>query len=439
MLYLIYDILLFLAIPIIIPFYLFRYLRKGRLRKGIGERLGFLSGEKKSLLAGHDTIWVHAVSVGETMAARPLLKALKARYPGHRIVLSSVTETGQGIGESIGDVDLCIYFPFDFRFSVNRLLKTIRPSLIVVVETEIWPNFLRYARLLDIPVVLANGRISDKSFGGYRRFAWVFRSVLPNFSALCMQTEEDARRIVAIGAPPSRVSVTKNLKYDLPVRIASDERKAELRSTYRIPSGVPVITAGSTHQGEEEALLTAFRDLMDEGREVFLVLAPRHPERAEEVSVLLERMGIPFARRSSLSSHARDFRRGEALLLDSVGELMGIYSLSDLVFVGGSLVPVGGHNLLEPASVGVPVLFGPHMNNFREIASKILFSAAGVQVREASLLPSVVRDLLDNPAAREEMGGNGARLLVENRGATERHMEIIRTFFPEKVPCSLPR
>ncbi len=439
MLYLIYDILLFLSIPVIVPFYLLRFLRKGRLRKGIGERLGFLCGEKKSLLAGHDTIWVHAVSVGETMAARPLLKALKAWYPGHRIVLSTVTETGQGIGESIGDVDLCIYFPFDLRFSVKRLLKSIRPSLIVVVETEIWPNFLRCARLLDIPVVLANGRISDKSFGGYRCFSRVFRSVLMNFSALCMQTEEDARRIVAIGAPPSRVSVTKNLKYDLPVRIASDERKAELRSTYRIPRGIPVITAGSTHQGEEESLLTVYRALLDEGREIFLVLAPRHPERAEEVSGLLERMGIPFTRRSSLSARTRDFHRGEALLLDSVGELMGIYSLSDLVFVGGSLAPVGGHNLLEPASVGVPVLFGPHMNNFREIASKILSSAAGVQVTDASRLLSVIRGLLNNPAARAEMGGNGARLLLENRGATERHMEIIRTLFPEKVPCSLPR
>jgi 3-deoxy-D-manno-octulosonic-acid transferase len=391
------------------------------------------------LLSGCDTIWVHAVSVGETMAARPLLKALKARFPEHRIVLSTVTETGQGIAERIGDVDLCIYFPFDFRFSVNRLLKDIRPSLIVVVETEIWPNFLRCARLLHIPVVLANGRISDKSFGGYRRFSWVFRSVLPNFSALCMQTEEDARRIVAIGAPPTRVSVTKNLKYDLPALIVSDERKVELRSVYRIPPGIPVITAGSTHQGEEESLLTAYRALMDEGREIFLVLAPRHPERAEEVSGLLDRMGIPFSRRSSLSARARDFRSGEALLLDTVGELMGIYSFSDLVFVGGSLVPVGGHNLLEPASVGVPVLFGPHMNNFREIASKILSSEAGVQVADTIQIPAIIRDLLDYPAARAAMGANGARLLMENRGATERHMEIIRTFFPEKVPCNVPQ
>lgn len=436
MLYLVYDILLFLALPVIVPFYLLRFLRKGRLRKGIGERLGFLPKEKKAVLAGRDTLWVHAVSVGETMAARPLLKALKARYPRYGIVLSTVTETGQGIAESIGDVDLCIYFPFDFSFSVKRLLKDIRPSLIVVVETEIWPNFLRCARMRAIPVVLANGRISDKSFGGYRRFSWVFRSVLPNFSALCMQTGEDARRIVEIGAPHSRVSVAKNLKYDLPVRIASDQTRTELRSGYRIPRSIPVITAGSTHQGEEESVLAAYRALLDEGRELFLVLAPRHPERAEEVSALLERRGFSFVRRSALSSRTRDLCRGEVLLVDSVGELMGIYSFSDLVFVGGSLVPVGGHNLLEPASVGVPVLFGPCMNNFREIASKILSSKAGIQVSDASQLTSSFLALLDDPAARAEMGANGARLLEENRGATERHLKIIAGYLPEKASCA---
>lgn len=438
MLYLVYDILLILAVPLLVPFYLLRSLRRGKLRRGMGERLGFLSREKELLFAGRDTIWVHAVSVGETMAARPLLKALKSRYPAHAIVLSTVTETGQGIGESIRDVDLCIYFPFDLSLSVKRMLKTVRPSLIVVVETEIWPNFLRIARRLDIPVVLANGRISDKSFVGYRRFSRVFRSVLPNFSALCMQTDEDARRIVAIGAPLSRVSVTKNLKYDLPARIASDERRSELRTSYRIPPHMPIITAGSTHQGEEESLLTAYQSLIAEGRNIFLVLAPRHPERAGEVAALLEGMGISCMRRSALAAGPGDFRGGEVLLVDCVGELMGIYSFSDIVFVGGSLVPVGGHNLLEPASVGVPVLFGPHMNNFREIASKILSSKAGIQVSQAAQLPESIRALLDDPAARAEMGANGARLLMENRGATERHMEILTAFLPEKPPCSGP-
>ena len=438
-LYLVYDILLILAVPLLVPFYLLRYLRRGKLRRGVGERLGFLSREKELLFAGRDTIWVHAVSVGETMAARPLLKALKSRYPAHAIVLSTVTETGQGIGESIRDVDLCIYFPFDLSLSVKRMLKTVRPSLIVVVETEIWPNFLRIARRLDIPVVLANGRISDKSFVGYRRFSRVFRSVLPNFSALCMQTDEDARRIVAIGAPSSRVSVTKNLKYDLPARIASDETRSELRINYRIPPHMPVITAGSTHQGEEESLLTAYQALIAEGRDIFLVLAPRHPERAWEVSALLEGMGISCVRRSALEVGPVAFRGGEVLLVDCVGELMGIYSFSDIVFVGGSLVPVGGHNLLEPASVGVPVLFGPHMNNFREIASKILSSKAGIQVSQVAQLPKSIRALLDDPAARAEMGANGARLLMENRGATERHMEIIAPYLPEKPSCRGPR
>jgi 3-deoxy-D-manno-octulosonic-acid transferase len=425
MLYLIYDMLLLLAVPLLVPWYLCRYVRRGRLRKGIGERLGFIPREKCSLLDGSETIWVHAVSVGETMAVRPLLKALKARYPERKIVLSTVTETGRGIAEKLPDADLCIYFPFDFRFAVQSALEKVRPSLIVVVETEIWPNFLRHARLRGIPAVLANGRISDKSFGGYRRFSWIFRPVLENFSAFCMQTEEDARRIAAIGAPCSRVHVAGNLKYDIPVLIVPQEKKEKLRAKYRIPVGVPVVTFGSTHQGEEAAVLAACLTLSGEGREFFLVLAPRHPERAGEVEELLQRCGISFSRRSTLTERSRMFNPGESLLVDTVGELMDLYSISDLVFVGGSLVPVGGHNILEPASLGVPVLFGPHMNNFREIASRILGCGGGVQIEDSSMLTTVIRDLLDSPAARQEMGEKGARLLQEHSGSTGRHMAII--------------
>jgi len=425
MLYFFYDILLLLIVPFLVPWYLLRYVRRGRLRKGIGERLGFVSREKLSLLEGFDTIWVHAVSVGETMAVRPLLKALKVRYPERKIVLSTVTETGRGIAETLSDADLCIYFPFDFRFAVRPALEKLRPSLIVVVETEIWPNFLRHARLRGIPVVLANGRISDKSFGGYRRFSWMFRPVLENFSAFCMQTEEDARRIVAIGAPFSRVFVARNLKYDIPVLSVPEEMKEELRSKYRIPVGVPVVTFGSTHQGEEDAVLVACLTLTREGRELFPVLAPRHPERAGEVAELLGRYAISFTRRSSLAERSEPFAPGDALLVDTVGELMDLYSISDLVFVGGSLVPVGGHNILEPASRGVPVLFGPNMNNFREIASRVLECGGGVRVSDASMLTGVIRDLLDSPSARKDMGEKGSRLLRENSGSTERHMEII--------------
>lgn len=425
MIYFLYDILLLLAVPLLVPWYLVRYVRRGRLRKGIGERLGFISPEKLSLLEGSDRVWVHAVSVGETMAVRPLLRALKTRYPDRKIVLSTVTETGRGIAEKLSDADLCIYFPFDFRFAVQAALEKIRPSLIVVVETEIWPNFLRHARLRGIPAVLANGRISDKSLGGYLRFSWAFRPVLQNFSAFCMQTEEDARRIVAIGAPRARVHVAGNLKYDIPVRAVPEERREALRAKYRIPAGVPVLTFGSTHQGEEEAVLAACLTLWGEGREFFLVLAPRHPERAGEVAELLGQSGLSFSRRSSLAEHSDLFKSGESLLVDTVGELMDLYAVSDLVFVGGSLVTVGGHNVLEPASLGVPVLFGPHMSNFREIASRILACGGGVMVEDTAMLTTVIRGLLDSGAARKEMGERGAGLLREHSGATERHMEIV--------------
>jgi 3-deoxy-D-manno-octulosonic-acid transferase len=359
------------------------------------------------------------------MAVRPLLKALKARYPEKKIVLSTVTETGRSIAENLSDVDVCIYFPFDFGFAVRRMLQAVRPSLIVVVETEIWPNFLRYAHRSEIPTVLANGRISDKSFGGYLRFSWAFRPVLENFDALCMQTDVDARRIIEIGASPAKVHVAKNLKYDIPVLSISEERKRAVLATYHLPEGMPVLTAGSTHQGEEEAVLTAYRTLVNEGWEFLLVLVPRHPERAEEVAKLAEQFGIPCVRRSQLGAQSEMFTFGEVLLVDTVGELMDIYAISDLVFVGGSLVAVGGHNLLEPASLAVPVIFGPHMNNFREIATLILHHHGGIQVQDAAMLAQTLRQLLDSPGERLRLGENGARILTENRGSTERHMEII--------------
>ncbi len=427
-LYLVYDIFLFLAVPLIIPYYLIRFARKGRLRKGIGERLGFLSPEKRARFEGGDTVWVHAVSVGETMAVRPLLKALKAHWPDRKIVLSTVTETGRSIAENLPDVDVCIYFPFDFGFAVRRMLKAVDPSLVVVVETEIWPNFLRRAYCSGIPVVLANGRISDKSFGGYLRFSWLFRPVLENFDALCMQTGEDARRIIAIGALPERVHATGNLKYDITVHIVPEEKRAAIRDSYHIPGEVTVFAAGSTHQGEEETVLEAYRSLAGEGRQLFLVLVPRHPERAEEVAALAKQKALPCVRRSALGGISGSFRAGEVLLVDTVGELMDVYAIADLVFVGGSLVPVGGHNLLEPASLAVPMIFGSYMNNFREIAARILQSRGGIQVADPAGFSRVVAELLDSPEKRRELGGNGARILSENAGSTDRHMEIISAF-----------
>ena len=424
MIYFLYDILLWIALIGIIPYHLYRSASRGR-RAAFAERFGSIPREKVAALGGKEIIWVHAVSVGETMAAKPLLKALRQRFPEKRIVLSNVTETGRSIGEKLPEIDLCIYLPFDYRFAVRRVLQALRPSLVVIVETEIWPNFLRTASELGIPAVMVNGRISDRSFGRYLKLGWFFRPVLANFSALCMQTDEDARRIIAIGAAPSLVHVTKNLKYDLPSSALSPEQRSLLKKDYRIPASMPVLTAGSTHAGEEEMVLAAYRAILAAGNACLLILVPRHPERAGQVAELLRKEGAPYTLRSELEGRVEDFRSGEVLLVDRVGELMRLYSLSDLVFVGGSLVPTGGHNVLEPASLGVPVVFGPHMSNFREIAAMVLVSGGGVQVQDGGELVSVLNDLMADDMRRDAMGRCGVALMEENRGATDRHMEII--------------
>ncbi|HYS44531.1 MAG TPA: 3-deoxy-D-manno-octulosonic acid transferase, partial [Geobacteraceae bacterium] len=421
MIHLLYNIALWLAFPFLIAYHLYRSTSRGR-RPAFAERFGSIAKGKLAALEGERPIWVHAVSVGETNAVKPLLKALKERYPERKIVISNVTETGRSVALTIAEADLCIYFPFDYRFAVRRLLARIRPALILVVETEIWPNFLRAAREMGMPAVMVNGRISDRSFGRYLRLRWFFSRVLGDFARFCMQTGEDARRIVAMGAPSDRVEVTRNLKYDLPVASFSPTEKAEMRGLYRIPAGLLVLTGGSTHQGEEEAMVAAYRRLIAEGRELLLVLAPRHPERVPQVAEILRREGVPLTLRSLLTGRSEPFRSGEALLVDTVGELMRFYAVSDLVFVGGSLVPTGGHNILEPASLRVPVLFGPYMSNFRESAALVLEYGGGRQIQSGDELAAALASLLDDGEERRTMGENGARLMEENGGATLRHL-----------------
>ena len=424
MIFLIYDILLLLLSPLILVHHVWRTVSRGRSFAGFGERFGIIPPAKREALAGKGAIWVHAVSVGETMAVKPLLRELKRRFPGRPLVLSSVTETGRSVALSITEADLVVYFPFDFGFAVSRALRLVSPSLVVVMETEIWPNFLRCARRMGIPAVMVNGRISDRSFPRYLRFSRFFAPILDNLSALCMQSDEDARRITAIGAPGERVFVTRNLKYDLPAKAVSPGERRVLRLRYRLPAGARIITAGSTHAGEEEAVAACYLNLLADNPGHFLVLVPRHPERAAEVGAILEGRGLPFVRRSALVGAPEPFAGG-VLLVDTIGELMNLYALSDVVFVGGSLVPAGGHNLLEPASVGAPVLFGPHMHNFREITALMLEAGAGEQVEDFGELEAALRRLLTDEPARRSMGENGIRLMSEQGGAAARHMEII--------------
>lgn len=427
MFYLLYNILsIFLLIPVCL-YHLYRSLSRGRA-PAFGERFGFIAPGELEKIGQRPVIWLHAVSVGEAIASRPLLKALRTRYPNHAIVVSNTTETGRTITSGFSEQDSCIYFPFDFLPAVRRTLDRLRPAVVIIMETEIWPNFTREAARRHIPAILANGRISDRSYTRYQRFSWFFRHPLELFSALCMQTETDRERIVAIGALSKNTLASGNLKYDIPFRQVQPEERAALRERYAIAGNLTVFTAGSTHPGEEEQVIAAYQELLISHNDLFLVLVPRHPERAGDVADLLERLSIPFRRRTTLTDSSSPFAGGQVLLVDTIGEMMHLYALSDLVFVGGSLVPTGGHNLLEPASVGVPCLFGPHMTNFREIAALVLQYRAGIQVASAAELAATCRSLLDDAGLRRSLGENGLTMMRDNGGATERHLEVIARY-----------
>lgn len=424
--YLIYNIILLAALPLILVYHLYRSISRGR-PAALRERFGLTAGKDFPPAAGQRPIWVHAVSVGETVAVRPLLKAIKARYPKRPLVVSNMTETGRQVASGFPEIDLCIYFPFDYRFAVGKVLQAVNPAAIVIVETELWPNFLLEARRLGIPAMIANGRISDRSFTGYLRARGFFRPVLANVACFCMQSEEDARRIVVIGAPAERVTVARNLKFDIPASSVSASQRSELRHSFGIPPDAAVITAGSTHNGEDELIALSYLRLVESGLNPFLVIVPRHPERSSAVAELIRSKNLLIRRRSELSQDALPFSSGEVLLVDTVGELMQFYALADIAFVGGSLVPIGGHNLLEPASLGVPVLFGPHMANFREIAALVDSYGAGCEVASGEALTDACQRLIEDPVRRCSMGEAGVRLLRENAGATERHLSVLES------------
>jgi 3-deoxy-D-manno-octulosonic-acid transferase len=426
MFYLIYNALSIILVFPVLAYHLYRSISRGR-PPALAERFGLLSASELSKIDGRPVIWLHAVSVGESIAARPLLKALRAHYPKHAILVSNTTETGRGTTSAFPEKDLCIYFPFDFLPAVRRALDSIKPELVIIMETEIWPNFTREAASRNIPVVLANGRISDRSYARYLKFSWFFRHALQHFSRLCMQTETDCERIVAIGAPPDRTLRAGNLKYDIPFHSVGHDEKRCLRAHYSIPEGLLVLMAGSTHPGEEQLVIDTYRKLLPIFEGLFLILVPRHPERASEVATLLERSGISYQRRTSLQG-SEPFQQGGALLIDTVGEMMNLYALSDIAFVGGSLVPTGGHNLLEPASLGIPSIFGPHTNNFKEITELVLQYGAGVQVDSPEELTESCRTLITSSELRRVFGMNGLKLIRDNGGATERHLEVVAKY-----------
>ncbi len=424
--YQLYNLVLLIVAVILLPYYLLRGIRYGKSRRGVRERLGYYDPQLLAALPGRPVVWIHAVSVGESRAAVPLIRHLRKHCPEYRILLSNVTETGHAIARENPDIDDCIFFPFDFSWTVKRSLSLIRPHAVIIVETEIWPNFSRRAREMDIPLFLVNGRISDRSYPRYRRGRFFLKPILGCFTAFCMQSQADSERIIALGAERQRVENTGNLKFDHELREMSAGETCQRKKDYKIAPDCMVMVAGSTHEGEEKQLLEVYKNLHARIEcNLLLILIPRHPERVREIRGLLDKTGMSYRIRSALDASQELFDAGDVLLVDTLGEVLDFYSVADLVFVGGSLVPVGGHNLLEAALLAKPVLFGPHVHNFKEISAKLIRAGAGLMVRNPRELEQQSALMLNDPARCRAMGEAGRNLIAENAGATVRTMRHI--------------
>jgi 3-deoxy-D-manno-octulosonic-acid transferase len=418
-LYLLYSACLTVAFVLAVPFYLWKGRGTGKYLSNFRERLGRLPAGLEA--RGRASIWIHAVSVGEVLAARTLIAPLKRRFPDLNVFVSTTTLTGQAIARrSVTDSDGLFYAPFDFRHSVRRVLGVLQPRLLVLVETEIWPNLIHEARRRGARIAIVNGRLSPRSFGRYRRIRVFLAPVLAEIDLFAMQGEPHADRVRALGAPPGRVHALGNLKFDA---LEAPQPSAPLR---RLFSGVGdrlVWVAGSTVPGEEEQVVAAFRSIQDALPDAALVIAPRHPERFGQVSPVVTAAGLRAVRRSTLGDGAWD--PGDVLILDSLGELAQVYCFATVVFVGGSLAPAGGHNVLEPAVAGKAVVVGPHMENFQEIADQFLAEQALVQVDSAAALAHETLTLLRDASRREALGERARNLTSRNRGALARTLDAL--------------
>ncbi|MGH9774617.1 MAG: 3-deoxy-D-manno-octulosonic acid transferase [Candidatus Acidiferrales bacterium] len=416
------------------PYFLVRGARQGKYLRNLPERLGRIAPEIRARAASSvGGIWLHAVSVGEVMAAQDLVRELKERFPERAIFLSTTTETGQRVArERITSAAGVFYFPLDWAWAVRRVFRAIQPALIVILETEVWPNFLREARRRKVPVVIANARISDRSLRGYNRVNRYYNNfvaaALDDVTAFLAQTGEDAHRLEELGADPGRIEVTGNMKYDVePPR--DSELSNWLEANAKEQERWPIIVAGSVVQDEEEPVLAAFDQVQRRWRHALLVLAPRKPERFDDAARIAADYGWDVVRRSRITTGDTLPESADVLLLDSIGELASLYRLADAVFIGGSLVPLGGHNILEPAWFSKPPVFGSSMANFREIAARFLAARAGVQVASSKELGEAWVALIQDPKHSERMGQAARELVRQNRGATQRVLERLLPFF----------
>lgn len=425
--YLLYSLLLALALVAGLPFWLFQAIRHGKYTRGLAERFGRVP--RRLLKTPHQpTIWIHAVSVGEVLGVSKLVVQLQQELPQYRVVVSTTTDTGQRLArEKFGDANV-FYFPLDFTFCIRPYLRALKPDLLVIAETEFWPNLLRLSRQHGASIAVVNTRISDRSFPGYRRWRGLLTRILHNVDLFLAQTDEDRRRLTEIGAASDRVQVSGNLKFDVAAPTAS-KIVGLLRENFIQSGAGPIFVAGSTVDREEEGLLLhAFRNVLTSHPAAVMALAPRHPERFAEVAEQLRDFGLPWWRRTVWTQEPI---RGGIFLLDSIGELGSVYSLADVAFVGGSLVPRGGHNIIEPAQFGVSIIVGNHTENFRDIVG-LFYSRNAVKIVGPAELPLILQGLMSNPTERAELGRRAQETLQSQMGATQRTVAALKNLLSSK-------
>jgi 3-deoxy-D-manno-octulosonic-acid transferase len=415
-----YD-LIYLVIGI---FYLPVFLWRKKFHAGFMQRLGILPKDLKLKAP----IWIHAVSVGEVMSIRPFLEELKKIYPDKRFVISTVTPTGNKIARNIASSqDWVTYLPLDLSFIVSSVMEKIKPSLFILTETELWPNLITCLYQKGVPVIVVNARISDGSFKGYLCIGFLLKNILNKIHLFCVQTLRDSQRLVRLGVSENRIRITGNMKFDIHDYTVLRKDAKDLRPKLGIEPQEKFLVAGSTHAGEEENILIAYKKLLKNFPDLRLLIAPRHPQRALEVQRLIQLSGFAAVRISQLSpGEASRSDKKAVFILDTVGELLSFYSIADVVFVGGSLIKKGGHNILEPAIFAKPVLFGPHMFNFRDITELFLEQHAALMVKDTQELYSKIKDLLDNPSQIEFLTQRARDLLIANQGATQKNIQIIK-------------
>jgi 3-deoxy-D-manno-octulosonic-acid transferase len=429
MILIVYNLALLVVMIAGAPWWLFRTATTQKYREGLLQRLGFVSSRLRKQIAGlgreRPLIWVHAVSVGEVLAVSRLVKTLDAAFPEYVIAVSTTTRTGQALARERFGANRVFYCPLDLPWAVRSYLNALQPRLLILAETEFWPNLLSGCFLRKIPVAVVNARISDRSWARYRRLSRLWRPFLSRLSRVLAQTHTDAERLKAIGCLPQRVSVVGNLKFD--VRAA--EQAEATRLLKALAGSLRLIVAGSTLDGEETALLEAWPRLLEADPQLAMVLAPRHPERFTAVAALLQKSGFYWVKRSDWSStpesSIKSLNPGTIVLLDTIGELASVYSLASVAFVGGSLVPAGGHNPLEPAQFGVPILMGPHFTNFRAITSDLLAHQAVRIAADKNDMPAALIDLLEDRPAAAVMGKRAKNVFEQQAGATARSVEAL--------------